>query len=39
MILLALAVLVYGIVTGLPHETLFMGLAIMVAGLSAGIKR
>lgn len=34
--IIAIAVLIYGIVVDLPPETLFMGLAIMVAGLSAG---
>ena len=41
MIILALATLIYGIVAGVPHETLFLGIAIMVAGLSieAGCTR
>ena len=34
MIILALATIIYGVVAGVPHETLFLGIAIMIAGLS-----
>ena len=37
MIVLALIALIYGIVAGVPHETLYLGITIMIAGISAGI--
>lgn len=39
MILLAFGALVYGIVAGVPHETLFLGISIMIAGMSAGLLK
>ena len=37
MILLALGTIIYGVVAGVPHETLYLGIAIMVAGMSVGL--
>lgn len=34
--IIAIAVLIYGIIAKLPHETLFLGIAIMIAGIAAG---
>ena len=36
MFLFAIAALIYGIASGIPHETLFLGIAVMIAGLAAG---
>lgn len=36
MIILVFAVLIYGIIAGIPHEYLYMGLSLMVAGMCAG---
>lgn len=36
MIILISAVLIYGIIAGVPHEYLYIGLSLMVAGMCAG---
>lgn len=36
MIIFVLGAMIYGIVAGIPHEYLYLGLSMMIAGMSIG---